>query len=97
MNRATRRTWPLFGISARFGQLQQPLKGVAALHGGLALAQHHALQVVVDVERGSHRCSPYGSSTWPIVSWQRPICHPLLRIVIRILIMYGKPTVAVSL
>ena len=53
--------------------------------------------LVFHVERAGHGGSPYGSSTWPIVSWQRPICHPLLRIVIRILIMYGKPTVAVSL
>ncbi len=73
---------------AGFGELQQPLEGVAALRGGLALAQHHALHVVVDVERTGQGGSPYGSSTWPIVSRERPICHPFLRIMITILIMW---------
>ena len=73
---------------ARLGELQQPLEGVAALRGGLTLAQHHTLHVVVDVEWAGQGGSPYGSSTWPIVSWLGPICHPFLRMVIRILIMY---------
>jgi len=88
MNSATRRTWPLFWILAGFGKLQQPLEGVATLRGGPAPAHHHALHVVVDVERAGQGGSPYGSSTWPIVSWQMPICHPFLRMMIRILIMY---------
>ena len=43
------------GGVAGFGKLQQPLEGVAALRGGLALAQHHALHVVIDVERAGHK------------------------------------------
>lgn len=87
MKSATRRTWPLFRISAGFGQLQQPLEGMTTLRGGPALAHQQALHVVVNVERAGHGGSPYGSSTWPIVSWRRPNCHPFLCMVIRILIM----------
>ena len=83
MNRAMRRTWPLYRISAGFGRLQQALEGVAALRGRLAPAQQQALHVVVDVERAGHRCSPYGSSTWPIVTWKMPICHQFLFTMIR--------------
>ncbi|MGE0674584.1 MAG: hypothetical protein AB7O64_16155 [Methylibium sp.] len=59
-----------------------------ALRGGLALAQLHALHVVVDVEGAGHGGSLYGSSTWPIVFWKAATCHPFLSMVIRILIMY---------
>ena len=77
----------LAGI-ADFGALRQPLEGAAALRDGLAPAQHHALHVVVDVEGAGYRGSPYGSSTWPIVFRQSPICHPFISIMIRVLIMY---------
>ena len=63
-------TWPLYRISAGFGELQQAAERVAALRGGLAFAQQHALHVVVDVEGAGHRSSPYGSSTWAIVPWK---------------------------
>ena len=55
MNKAMQWTCPLYRISADFSELQQPLEGVAALRGGLGLAQHHALHLVVGVEWVGHR------------------------------------------
>ena len=49
MNSATRRTWPLCRDLAGFGTLQRPLEDVATLRGGLALASHQALHVVLNV------------------------------------------------
>ena len=52
-----------------------------------------ALHVVVDVEGGHGGSRLRIKRTWPIVSKGRFVT--VLRIVIRILIMYGKPTVGV--
>ena len=52
----------LAGITyAQLGVALGPLEGEAALRGGLALAQHHALHVVVDVERTGHQRFPRGA------------------------------------
>ena len=67
---------------AGFGELQQPLVGMATFRGGLALAQHQTLHVVVGVEWVGHRGIPYESSTCPIVPRSRPICHPFISIMI---------------